>query len=62
MLALMDYERWAETGGIILPKAESVILAAGRGTRMRSGLAKALHELGGITMVDMWCVRCARRA
>lgn len=29
-----------------------VILAAGRGTRMHSGLAKALHELGGVPLVE----------
>ncbi len=29
----------------------AVILAAGRGTRMRSGWAKALHELGGMALV-----------
>lgn len=29
-----------------------VILAAGRGTRMHSGLAKALHALGGVPLVE----------
>ncbi len=44
-----------------MPKAETVILAAGRGTRMRSGLAKALHELGGVPMVEH-VVRSVRKA
>lgn len=30
----------------------AVILAAGRGTRMRSAVAKALHELGGVPLVE----------
>ncbi len=30
----------------------AVILAAGRGTRMHSSVAKALHELGGVPMVE----------
>lgn len=34
-----------------MTNVEAVILAAGRGTRMRSGLAKALHELGGVPLV-----------
>lgn len=50
-----------EIGGIVLPQAESVILAAGRGTRMRSGLAKALHELGGVPMAEH-VVRAVRQA
>ncbi len=39
----------------------AVILAAGRGTRMRSGRAKALHELGGIPLV-LHAVHAAQRA
>ncbi|WP_053959574.1 bifunctional UDP-N-acetylglucosamine diphosphorylase/glucosamine-1-phosphate N-acetyltransferase GlmU [Sulfobacillus thermosulfidooxidans] len=39
----------------------AVILAAGRGTRMHSGLAKALHELGGVPMVEH-VVRAVREA
>ncbi|PSR37666.1 MAG: UDP-N-acetylglucosamine diphosphorylase/glucosamine-1-phosphate N-acetyltransferase [Sulfobacillus thermosulfidooxidans] len=50
-----------EIGGIVLPQAECVILAAGRGTRMHSGLAKALHELGGVPMVEH-VVRAVRQA
>lgn len=30
----------------------AVILAAGRGTRMHSGVAKALHEVGGVPLVE----------
>lgn len=33
-------------------KTAAVILAAGRGTRMRSGIAKALHDVGGIPLVS----------
>lgn len=33
-----------------MAQVETVILAAGRGSRMRSGLAKALHELGGVPL------------
>lgn len=34
-----------------MAKTAAIILAAGRGTRMRSGRAKALHELGGMPLV-----------
>lgn len=37
----------------------AVILAAGLGTRMRSGRAKVLHELGGLPLVT-WSVRAVR--
>lgn len=40
---------------------KAVILAAGRGTRMHSGLAKALHEVGGIPLVEH-VVRAVLRA
>ncbi|MCL4495415.1 MAG: bifunctional UDP-N-acetylglucosamine diphosphorylase/glucosamine-1-phosphate N-acetyltransferase GlmU [Firmicutes bacterium] len=39
----------------------AVILAAGRGTRMHSGVAKALHELGGVPMAEH-VVRAVRAA
>lgn len=39
----------------------AVILAAGRGQRMRSGRAKALHELGGVPLV-LHVVRSVERA
>ncbi|MCY0880078.1 MAG: bifunctional UDP-N-acetylglucosamine diphosphorylase/glucosamine-1-phosphate N-acetyltransferase GlmU [Firmicutes bacterium] len=39
----------------------AIILAAGRGTRMRSGRAKALHELGGVPLVAH-VVRAVERA
>lgn len=39
----------------------AIILAAGRGTRMHSGRAKALHELGGVPLV-MHVVRSVERA
>lgn len=34
-----------------MAKTAAIILAAGRGTRMNSGRAKALHELGGLPLV-----------
>lgn len=39
----------------------TIILAAGRGTRMNSGKVKALHELGGMPMV-MHVLRAVERA
>ncbi len=39
----------------------AIILAAGRGTRMRSGRAKALHELGGVPLV-LHVLRTVERA
>ncbi|PSR21580.1 MAG: UDP-N-acetylglucosamine diphosphorylase/glucosamine-1-phosphate N-acetyltransferase [Sulfobacillus acidophilus] len=44
-----------------MAKTAAVILAAGRGTRMRSGRAKALHELGGVPLV-LHVVRAVERA
>src|ERR1700685_2063469 len=35
-----------------LPDFSIVILAAGKGTRLRSGLAKVLHRAGGRTLVE----------
>ncbi|WP_353259414.1 NTP transferase domain-containing protein, partial [Prochlorothrix hollandica] len=32
------------------------ILAAGKGTRMKSGLPKVLHQLGGRSLVE-WVIR-----
>ena len=39
----------------------AVILAAGKGTRMRSGLPKVLHRAAGLPLLD-WVVRAARGA
>ena len=36
-----------------------IILAAGKGTRMKSDLAKVLHKVAGISMV-VHVTRCAR--
>ena len=29
-----------------------VVLAAGKGTRMKSGLPKVLHRIGGLTIIE----------
>src|SRR3972149_1150079 len=42
-------------------KYESLILAAGLGTRMRSSLPKALHPLGGRTLIR-WAVEACLQA
>lgn len=39
----------------------SVVLAAGKGTRMKSGLIKVLHPLAGVPMIS-WAVAAAREA
>lgn len=39
----------------------ALILAAGKGTRMKSGLVKVLHELAGRPMLD-WALSAARQA
>jgi bifunctional UDP-N-acetylglucosamine pyrophosphorylase/glucosamine-1-phosphate N-acetyltransferase len=39
----------------------AIILAAGKGTRMKSGLVKVMHPLGGCPMIA-WPVRAARAA
>lgn len=44
-----------------MAKTAAIILAAGRGTRMNSGRAKALHELGGLPLA-MHVVRAVERA
>lgn len=44
-----------------MAKTAAIILAAGRGTRMRSGRAKALHELGGLPLV-LHVVRAIEKA
>src|SRR6202008_3810533 len=36
-----------------------VILAAGKGTRLKSGLAKVLHQAGGRTLVEQVLRACA---
>ncbi|WP_300378686.1 bifunctional UDP-N-acetylglucosamine diphosphorylase/glucosamine-1-phosphate N-acetyltransferase GlmU [Henriciella sp.] len=38
----------------------AIILAAGQGTRMKSGLPKVLHKVGGRAMLD-WSIDLARR-
>jgi bifunctional UDP-N-acetylglucosamine pyrophosphorylase/glucosamine-1-phosphate N-acetyltransferase len=42
-------------------KVKAVILAAGKGTRMKSDLPKVLHEVKGITMVEH-VIEAAKRA
>lgn len=44
-----------------MAKTAAIILAAGHGTRMNSGRAKALHELGGMPLV-MHVVRAVEKA
>jgi len=39
----------------------AIILAAGKGTRMKSGLVKVMHEIGGRPMIS-WSVRAAKAA
>lgn len=39
----------------------AVILAAGKGTRMRSSLPKVMHEIGGRPMID-WSIDLARQS
>jgi bifunctional UDP-N-acetylglucosamine pyrophosphorylase / glucosamine-1-phosphate N-acetyltransferase len=45
-------ERADNTAKMPLPDFSIVILAAGKGTRLRSGLAKVLHRAGGRTLVE----------
>lgn len=42
-------------------KLKAVILAAGKGTRMKSNLPKVLHEIDGISMVE-YVIQAAREA
>ena len=39
----------------------AIILAAGKGTRMKSGLVKVMHDIGGRPMIS-WSVRAAKAA
>ncbi len=41
-------------------KRAAIILAAGQGTRMKSGLPKVLHAVGGRSMID-WSIDLARK-
>lgn len=51
--------RGAGRGSALLPHASSaVILAAGKGTRMRSRLAKPLHELAGRKLIEYPMALC----
>ena len=47
--------------GITGPRPAAVILAAGRGKRMKSDLPKVLHKVGGRTMLDR-VIETARKA
>ena len=44
-----------------MSKLKAVILAAGKGTRMKSDLPKVLHEINGRTMVE-YVIDAAREA
>ena len=44
-----------------MPSLASIILAAGKGTRMKSGLIKVLHPVAGLPMIA-WPVAAARKA
>ena len=39
----------------------ALVLAAGKGTRMKSNLVKVMHEVGGLPMIS-WPVDAAREA
>ena len=58
MLALRDRSR-SPLRSAVVESTAVVILAAGRGTRMRSELAKVLHPVCGVPMVE-WTIRTAR--
>jgi bifunctional UDP-N-acetylglucosamine pyrophosphorylase/glucosamine-1-phosphate N-acetyltransferase len=49
--------RWYRAGMDV----RAIVLAAGKGTRMRSNRAKVLHELHGVPLV-LWPIRAARAA
>jgi bifunctional UDP-N-acetylglucosamine pyrophosphorylase/glucosamine-1-phosphate N-acetyltransferase len=44
-----------------MSEVAAVVLAAGKGTRMKSDLVKVLHEVGGAPLID-WPVSAAREA
>lgn len=44
-----------------MSKLKAVILAAGKGTRMKSDLPKVLHEIDGVSMVE-YVIQAAREA
>ncbi len=44
-----------------MPSLASIVLAAGKGTRMKSGLIKVLHPVAGLPMIA-WPVNAAREA
>lgn len=47
--------------GQIMENVAAVVLAAGKGTRMKSGLVKVLHPIAGQPMID-WPLAAAREA
>ena len=44
-----------------MSEVAAIILAAGKGTRMKSGLVKIMHDIGGRPMIS-WSVRAAKAA
>ncbi len=55
-------QRSSESGGLkVAGSVAGIILAAGKGTRMKSDLPKGLHRVGGLPMVE-WVGRAMRDA